>query len=94
MSVVVTLGVGYAVVVTADSRTHLVQPELRGPYPVGSGDAFLAGRAVAFSRGGAVVDAARLGLAAGVAKAQIAGAGELDPHTVDGIVDQVTLDVI
>lgn len=88
--VVVTLGVGGAVVVSADERTQLVPPVLRGAYPVGSGDAFLGGFAVAFGRGEPVVEAARLGLAAGIANAQIPGAGEVDPAAIDRILEQIT----
>jgi hypothetical protein len=38
-----------------------------------------------------VVDAARLGLAAGIANAQLPGAGELDPTVIDGILERITL---
>jgi len=87
--VVVTLGSAGAVVVGPDERIHLVPPDLRGAYPVGSGDAFLGGLAVAYARGEPVVDAARLGLAAGIANAQLPGAGELDPAAIDRILEQI-----
>ena len=76
-----TLGGGGAVVETADVRAHLIPPDRPGSYPVGSGDAFLAGLAVGWQRGEPAVAAARLGLAAGIANAQIPGAGRLDPAT-------------
>jgi tagatose 6-phosphate kinase len=88
--VVVTLGSAGAIVVGPNEQTHLLPPELRGAYPVGSGDAFLGGLAVAYARDEPVVDAARLGLAAGIANAQIPGAGELDPAAVDGILERIT----
>ena len=88
--VVVTLGFAGAVVVGPSEQLHLVPPDLRGAYPVGSGDAFLGGVAVAYARGEPIVDAARLGLAAGIANAQIPGAGELDPTAVDGIQRRIT----
>jgi 1-phosphofructokinase family hexose kinase len=88
--VVVTLGSAGAVVVGSGERTHLVPPDLRGAYPVGSGDAFLGGLAVAYARGEPVLKAARLGLAAGIANAQIPGAGELDPTAIDGILERIT----
>ena len=88
--VVVTLGSAGAVVVGPDERTHLVPPDLRGAYPVGSGDAFLGGLAVAYAQGEPVVDAARLGLAAGIANALVPGAGELDPAAIAGILQQIT----
>ena len=59
---IVTLGADGAVVVGPEGRFRLVAPPLVGPYPVGSGDAFLGGLAVAVARGDDVVDAARLGL--------------------------------
>jgi 1-phosphofructokinase family hexose kinase len=83
--VVVTLGPEGAVVVTGRERIHLLPPDLHGSYPVGSGDAFLGGLAVATARGEPVVEAARLGLAAGIANAQIPGAGRLDPDAIDAI---------
>lgn len=87
--VVVTLGSAGAVVVGPDEQTHLVPPDLRGSYPVGSGDAFLGGLAVAYARDEPVVDAARLGLAAGIANALVPGAGELDPAAIDEILEQI-----
>jgi 1-phosphofructokinase family hexose kinase len=83
--VVITLGPGGAVVVTATGSHRLTPPGIRGAYPVGSGDAFLGGLAVGIARGDDTIDAARLGLAAGAANALIPGAGELDPLEVDRI---------
>ena len=88
---IVTLGVGGAVVVSATDAIHLVPPDVRGSYPVGSGDAFLAGLAVGLVRGAKLVDAARLGVAAGTANAELPGAGELDATTVARHLDEITL---
>jgi 1-phosphofructokinase/tagatose 6-phosphate kinase len=93
-SVVVTLGPAGAVLVTADDRIRLVPPDMRGAYPVGSGDAFLGGMAVAFARGEPIVEGARLGVAAGIANAQIPGAGSLDPGRIEEILAGVTLQPI
>lgn len=91
-SVIVTLGaVGGAVIGSNSEATHLVPPPIQGSYPVGSGDAFHGGLAVAFARGDSVLYAARLGLAAGIANAQIPGAGELDPGTVAEILNRITV---
>jgi 1-phosphofructokinase family hexose kinase len=90
-AVVITLGIAGAVVATAHERAHLVPPDIRGPYPVGSGDAFLGGLAVGIGRGEAIVDAARLGLAAGVANALVPGAGELDPASIAGILGEISV---
>ncbi len=89
--VVVTLEVGGAVVASADERAQLIPPDIRGAYSVGSGDAFLGGLMVAHGRGASVVEAARLGLAAGIANAQIPGAGVLDPTSIGPILDQIRL---
>ena len=50
----------------------------RGRYPVGSGDAFLAGLVVGLERGEPWPDALRLALGAATANAQLPGAGTLD----------------
>lgn len=88
-SVIVTLGVAGAVVVTTAGAARLVPPDVRGAYPVGSGDAFLAGLAAALVDGEPLVVAARRGMAAGIANALLPGAGELDPRTTAGLVAQV-----
>jgi 1-phosphofructokinase family hexose kinase len=87
---IVTLGLAGAVLVTPRDAIHLVPPMVRGIYPVGSGDAFLAGLAVGFVRGARLLEAARLGVAAGTANAELPGAGELDPATVARHLDEVT----
>ena len=80
---VVTLGSEGAVVGTAAGVSLLEPPAIRGAYPVGSGDAFLGGMAVGFARGDDIIEAARLGLAAGIANALLPGAGELDPEAIE-----------
>ncbi len=77
-SVIVTLGLQGAIVASSNDRAHLIPPDLRGAYGVGSGDAFLGRLVVALARGDPLVGAARHGLAAGIANAQVPGAGELD----------------
>jgi 1-phosphofructokinase family hexose kinase len=91
MCVVVTLGLAGAVVVIEGDRTRLIPPDLRGAFPVGSGDAFLGGLAIAHARGEPILDAARLGLAAGIANAQVPGAGRLDPTTIERILEGISL---
>jgi 1-phosphofructokinase family hexose kinase len=87
--VMVTLGLAGAVVVSVGEPTHLAPPPLRGDYPVGSGDAFLGGLAVAYARGGSFVEAARFGLAGAIANAQVPGAGELNSTAVHGILERI-----
>ena len=84
-AVVVTLGSEGAVLDGPGGSVHLVPPAIRGPYSVGSGDAFFGGLAVGIGRGESIAEAARLGLAAGIANALTPGAGELDPGAVERI---------
>jgi 1-phosphofructokinase family hexose kinase len=86
---VVTLGVDGAVVATEAGTARLIPPDMRGAYPVGSGDAFLGGMAVGLARGDDVLAAARLGMAAGIANAMVPGAGELDPGAIDPILEAI-----
>ena len=51
----------------------------RGRYPVGSGDAFLAGFVTAARSGGSLREALGVALGAGAANAEMPGAGRLDP---------------
>jgi 1-phosphofructokinase family hexose kinase len=78
-SVVVTLGDRGAVGLAEDGLgVRIGPPAARGRYPVGSGDAFLAGLAVGLVQGRPLDYAMRLGAAAGAANAAIAGTGDLD----------------
>jgi 1-phosphofructokinase/tagatose 6-phosphate kinase/6-phosphofructokinase 2 len=84
-------GDGHAVVITLGERGMvLIDPggdawhgavAARGAYPVGSGDAFLAGLLSALSTepDPSWPDAARLGLGAATANAELPGAARLDP---------------
>jgi 1-phosphofructokinase family hexose kinase len=54
-------------------------PVARGAYPVGSGDAFLAGLVVELDRGADLGAALAAGTAAAAANAAVPGAGELSP---------------
>lgn len=80
-------GEGRAATVTFRAGAALVDPDGRGwqgcldasgPYPVGSGDAFLAGLLVEVERGASWPDALIAGLGAGAANAELPGAGRLD----------------
>ena len=87
--VVVTLGIAGAVVVSAAGATFLVPPDVRGAYPVGSGDAFFAGLAAALIDGGSLEEAARRGMAAGIANALVPGACELDRAAAERLVHEI-----
>ena len=68
---------------------RLSGPPTRGTYPVGSGDAFLAGLAMGVVNGLELVAAARHGMAAGFANALVPGAGVLDPADAQDALDRV-----
>jgi 1-phosphofructokinase family hexose kinase len=74
---IVTMGADGVVVAGPDGSSEGVLYE-RGRYPVGSGDAFLAGLVVALERGERWSEALRLALGAAAANAEIPGAGKLD----------------
>ena len=61
---------------------------VRGRYPVGSGDSFLAGLVTALDRGEAWEDALRLALGAGAANAELPGAARLDPARAAAFAEQ------
>jgi 1-phosphofructokinase family hexose kinase len=75
---IVTRGEQGALLVTPDGTPIEGRTAAAGAYPVGSGDAFLAGLLVALDRGGSWEDAFRAALGAGAANAELAGAGRLD----------------
>ena len=92
-AVIVTLGIEGAVAVGPDGTTYRVRaPSVRGPFPVGSGDAFLAGVTVATQRGDAFLDALRLGAAAAAANALTRGAGRLEPADVQRLLPTMRID--
>ena len=91
LAVVVTLGIAGSIAVGPTGNARLEPPDVRGAYPVGSGDAFLAGLAVGLVSGTSLVDAARLGMAVGIANALRPGAGDLDTSTAERLVDLVTV---
>jgi 1-phosphofructokinase family hexose kinase len=82
-------GPGHAAVVTvAEQGIVMADPDggmwrgvlaARGCYPVGSGDAFLAGMLVALERGEPWSQAIAMGLGAAGANAEVPGAGKIDP---------------
>jgi 1-phosphofructokinase family hexose kinase len=75
----VTRGAEGVVLAAPDGVLYEAKLYVRGRYPVGSGDAFLAGLAVGLDRGSEWEDALRLALGAATANAELPGAGKLDP---------------
>jgi 1-phosphofructokinase family hexose kinase len=92
---IVTRGLGGAVAVAPDGRLMRISPPaVRGSYPVGSGDAFLAGVATAMLRGSSFDEALRLGAAAAAANSQRRGAGRLEPAKVRELLPNVSVEPI
>ena len=73
-----TRGEDGAVMVTPDGGRLEGRVGALGAYPVGSGDAFLAGLVVALDGGAGWPEALRSALGAGAANAEQPGAGRLD----------------
>ena len=76
---VVTRGAEGVVLAAPDGTFYEGRLYVRGRYPVGSGDSFLAGLVTALDRGDDWEAALRLGLGAATANAELPGAGTLDP---------------
>jgi 1-phosphofructokinase family hexose kinase len=76
---IVTRGAEGAVVLAPDGAVLRARLYERGPYPVGSGDAFLGGLVTALARGEGWEAALRVALGAAAANAELPGAGRLEP---------------
>ena len=85
---VVTRGSEGVVLATPDGTLFEGRLYVRGRYPVGSGDSFLAGFVTALDRGDDWESALRLGLGAATANAELPGAGSLDPARAAALADQ------
>jgi 1-phosphofructokinase family hexose kinase len=92
--VVVTLGADGAVACDGPSAWLLTSSAGRGSYPVGSGDAFIAGLAIGLVAGSSLVAAAGGGMAAGIANALVPGAGILDPEAAARLLEQIDVAVL
>jgi 1-phosphofructokinase family hexose kinase len=83
-TVVLTQGTAGAAALVGDAWWRGCS-DVRGPYPVGSGDAFLAGMVTALDRGSGWRDAFALALGAGAANAEQPGAGRLHRERAESI---------
>lgn len=77
---IVTRGVEGALVCRTADEVLRARLHERGPYPVGSGDAFLAGLVTALERDDNWEAALRLALGAAASNAELPGAGRLNPR--------------
>jgi 1-phosphofructokinase family hexose kinase len=85
---VVTRGADGVVLAAPDGSLYEGVLYVRGRYPVGSGDAFLAGLVTSLDHGGRWDDALRLALGAATANAELPGAGTLDPARATALASQ------
>ena len=67
---------------------------VRGRYPVGSGDAFLAGLVVGLERGDGWAGAFRLALGAATANAELPGACRLDRSRAEALAERATVRLV
>jgi 1-phosphofructokinase family hexose kinase len=88
---IVTRGREGAVMVMPGGEALAGAVDADGDYPVGSGDAFLAGLVVALDRGAGWPDALRAALGAGAANAARPGAGALDRPVAERLAAAATV---
>jgi 1-phosphofructokinase family hexose kinase len=88
---VVTRGAEGVVVAAPDGTLYEGAPYERGRYPVGSGDAFLAGLVVGLERSWEWPSALRLALGTATANAEVPGAGKLDPARATELADRAEI---
>jgi 1-phosphofructokinase family hexose kinase len=87
----VTQGAEGAVLALPDGSLRAGGLGARGPFAVGSGDAFLAGLLIGCERYGSWDEAFALALAAGAANAERPGPGRLDPGRAEALRSEVRL---
>jgi 1-phosphofructokinase family hexose kinase len=91
---VVTRGADGVVLAAPDGSLYEGVLYVRGRYPVGSGDAFLAGLVTSLDRGEGWDDALRLALGAATANAELPGAGTLDPSRATALAAQAQVHLL
>jgi 1-phosphofructokinase family hexose kinase len=91
---VVTRGADGVVVAAPDGTLYEGRLYVRGRYPVGSGDAFLAGLIAGLDGGDPWDDALCQALGAATANAELPGAGKLDPARAAELADQAEVRIV
>src|SRR4029450_12859978 len=91
---VVTRGAEGVVLAAPDGTLYEGSFYVRGRYPVGSGDAFLAGLVTGLDRDQAWDGSLRLALGAATANAELPGAGRLDPARAGELADQAVVRIV
>jgi 1-phosphofructokinase/tagatose 6-phosphate kinase len=90
----VTRGAEGVVLAAPDGTLYEGMLYVRGRYPVGSGDSFLAGLVTALDRGLGWDEALALALGAATANAEIPGAGRLERARAEELASQATVRVV
>ncbi|NLO82287.1 MAG: 1-phosphofructokinase family hexose kinase [Clostridiales bacterium] len=90
---VATLGDKGCVAALHDGIYHFYSPPIKVVSPVGSGDAFVAGCAVALSRGREPVDVIKLGMACGMANTQFFETGMVSNELVDRFLKSIQIEI-
>lgn len=91
---IVTMSEAGVVMADPDGAIYRGSLTARGAYPVGSGDAFLAGLLVALERGDDWPGAAAVGLGAAAANAETPGAGRLDAGRAGELAESARIDLV
>ena len=89
-----TRGAEGVVVAAPDGTLYEGRLYVRGRYPVGSGDAFLAGLIAGLDVGAAWDESLCRALGAATANAEIAGAGKLEPARAAELADQAEVRIV
>lgn len=92
--VCVTLGAAGCIAVTTQGAFRLLAPAMKTVNTVGSGDAFVAGCAVALSQNRSMQDILKTGMACGMANTQFAETGKVSRELVDKFFDMVSIESI
>jgi 1-phosphofructokinase family hexose kinase len=91
---IVTRGAEGVMLAAPDGTLYEGVLYVRGRYPVGSGDSFLAGLVSALDGGKGWEDALRVALGAGAANAEVPGAAKLDPSRAEGLAAQADVHLL
>ena len=91
---IVTRGAEGVMLAGPDGTLHEGVLYVRGRYPVGSGDSFLAGLVAALDRAMGWEDALRAALGAGAANAELPGAARLDPSRARALAERADVHLI
>jgi 1-phosphofructokinase family hexose kinase len=88
---IVTLGAQGAVAAHESQAWYAQAPQVEVLAAVGSGDALLGGFVLGVSRGMPMLDALRLGVAAGAANAATLGTGLVEKEIVEGLLEKIEI---